>query len=281
MDKNILKIKRWKITHKKLLKFIENNNSVSGDEIRDWIAQCIVYFTEVGVKPNIIDFFLSRLEYRKEKVGKKILHIAYSNEDEDDKYEFETGIGPFVFDSYSGKYIVTDTVNRLIGQKQVNRTKMTPILVAFKVAENIFNNYEEEERIIPKSLLNEFMSEKTQGIYLAMESIQTSYEKKNSKNILASIVTTTSLILGLIPELDNIKDIGPKIKKTYETEAIYKKYNLNREVLWSLNNSRIIRNYDIHNPKKSNHTTFYEAVGYCHLLILFISSLLASGKVKI
>ncbi|MBP6974805.1 MAG: hypothetical protein KBB54_02570 [Candidatus Pacebacteria bacterium] len=282
MSTNGLKIKKWKKTHKELLKFIENENTVTGDEIRDWIAKCIVYFTEIGVQPHITDFFLSRLEFHKEKSGKKnfILYNPAGFNDEEDNYEYETGIGPFIFSSNERGYIVKNGINRL-ENKQADRTRMTPILVAFKVAENILNNYEEEERIIPSNLLTEFNTEKTQGIYLAIQGIQNAYEKKDSKNILASVITTTSLVFNLIPELASVKDIGPKIKKAYETEKIYKKYNLNREILWGINNSRIIRNYDIHNPKNENHTTLQEALGYCHLLVLLISSLLASGEIKL
>lgn len=286
MSNKILKIKKWKQTHKELLKFIENNNIVTDDQIRDWIAKCIVYFTEIGVQPNIIDYFLSKIEYHKEKAGKKLSYLItpgiYNNEDEEDKYKYETGIGPFTFSSASGGYIVKDGVNRLeLEPKQVDRTKMTPILVAFKVAENIIENYEEEERIIPKTLLKEFNTERTQGIHLSMKSIQNAYSKRNIENILAALITTTNLTCELIPELDQIRDLGPKLKKIYETKSIYDKYNINREIVWALNNSRIIRNYNIHNPKKENHTTLYEAVGFCHLLVLFLTSMLSSGEIKL
>jgi hypothetical protein len=174
-----------------------------------------------------------------------------------------------------------DVVNRFIGSKQFDRTRMTPILVSFKVAENIINNYEEEERIIPKTLLKEFNTEKTQDIYVSLNSVQSSYEKRSSKNILTPVITTTELICKLIPELKNKPQIKDKLNKIYSEETILKKYNIDKEIVWALNNSRIIRNYDIHNPKKDNHTTLYEAVGYCHLLVLFISSLLASGEIKL
>ena len=230
----------------------------------------------MGVQPNIIDFFLSKLEHRRDRVGKRsfVLASIYDIQDEEDKYHHETGIGPFVLNSDDYRSFITPE------QKRIDQTKMTPVLVAFNVAENIINNYEEEERIVPRAILNEFDNESTRGIHLALESIQNSYEKKSAKDMLTPIVTATDLICNLIPELAGIKDVGPKIKKIYETEKIYSKYNINREVLWSLNNSRIIRNYDIHKPEKFNHTSLHEAVGYTHLLILLISSLFSSGNLQ-
>ncbi|MDB5260491.1 MAG: hypothetical protein JWN37_722 [Candidatus Nomurabacteria bacterium] len=281
MEENLLKIEKWRKTHKQLLGFIETDNTLTGDQIRNWIAQCIVYFTDIKMSQNIIDYFLSKLEYRKERGDKKRFYMEISGHgiDEEEKYEYDTGIGPFSWSTYSGGYLVTDS-NRLT-QKQVDRTRMTPILVAFQVAENIINNYEESERIIPKVLLNQFNTEETQSIYIGLENIQNSYEKRNIKDILASAVTTTELICSLIAEISAIKNIGAKIKRIYETESIYKKYNMNQEVVWALNNSRIIRNYDIHKPEKINYTTLYEAVSYVHILVLFINSILVSGEIKL
>ncbi len=90
------------------------------------------------------------------------------------------------------------------------------------------------------------------------------------------------MICNLIPEIQKLdKKIGFKINKLYEDKEIRYKYNLNKEVLWALNNARIIRNIDIHPSRRLNDTTLHEAIGYCHILVLFISSLLASGKIKI
>ncbi len=286
MDKDILKVQRWRKTHQELSDFLESDEVRTGDDIRTWIAQSIVHFTEVGVPQNIVDYFLSKLDYYKEKNGKKFLLASdmfyVHNRDDDDKYHYKTGIGPFIFDENAGGYVVKDVVNRLIDSKKVDRTKMTPIFVAFKVAKNIIDNYEEGERVIPKSLINEFNKEETQGIYTTMQDVQNSYEKRNAKDILVPLITLTELICNLVPEIQVLdKKLNAKINKLYEDRDIRDKYHLNKEVLWALNNARIIRNIDIHKPETLNETTLYEAVGYCHMLVLFISSLLASGKIKL
>ncbi|MEZ4210936.1 MAG: hypothetical protein R3B39_01400 [Candidatus Paceibacterota bacterium] len=289
MKKDILKITKWKKTNEELLEFIASKKVRSGDDIRNWIALCVVYFTEVGVPENIINYFLSKLEYYREKAGKKddyygVVSGYELGDQEELMYNFNVGIGPFIFDNIRNGYIVSNKIkiNRLLsGLKQVDNTKMTPILVSFKVAENIIENYEDEERVIPKVLLEQFDTEKNQGIHLSLESIQNSYEDRDAKKMLSSVITATDLVFGLIPELKAGDKISKKINKIFSDNNICEKYSINLEILWGLNNSRIIRNYDSHKPKKENHTTLYEAVSYCHLLVLFTCSILASGNIEL
>lgn len=156
---------------------------------------------------------------------------------------------------------------------------MTQIKVAFNVAKNIIDNYEYDERIIPKTIMNEFDNEKNQNMLITLKSIQNFYEKGDKKGLMTSLVTATDLLLKLIPEVAKFK-INKKLSTIYDDKVLQEKYALNKEVIWSLNNSRIIRNEDIHNPLEENNTTLLEAVGYAHMLVLLISSTMASGKLK-
>lgn len=283
MNISILKIKKLRKTHNELLSFL-NKEKATGSEIRNWVADCVVYFSEINLQQNIINNFINKIEfYEKEEFEEDTMDLSsvYDiHKLKKTKTKIKTGIGPFPFAKDEDGYIISKNNNRL-SPEYSDTTQMTIIFIAFKVAEKILDNYEDEERIIPKYLLNELNKKETQDIYLSLKSIQTSYETRSSKNILAFVVTTTELICKLIPELNDKKYLSDKLNKIYSNETIIKKYNLNKEVIWAINNSRIIRNYDIHSPKKANHTTIYEVVGYCHLLILFISSLLASGEIKL
>lgn len=276
MSKTALKIKGWRKTQKKLLGFIEGKKKATGDEIRAWIADCIVHFTEIKMEQNIVAYFLSKLEYsEKEVVKENFGSVTIPGPVPKDT---EISIGPFVFDYENGDGYIIKASHRL-NIKTGGRTQMTPILVAFRVAENIISNYEESERLIPLTLINEFNTEKNQGIFIALKSVQNSYEKRNVENMLTPLITATDLVCDLVPEMSRLTNVSKKIKKFYETKSLHSKYNINKEILWALNNARIIRNFDIHNPQKENHTTLYEAVGYSHILVLFINSLLASGKI--
>ena len=281
MSRVNIKVNKWRKKHKELFNFLDNKKA-TGEEIRTWISDCVAYFTEIKMQPNIITYFIERFDYYDKIVelenNEKILAPIYEGyHDNRKKTKHEIGIGPFPFDGDG--YIIKDNNNRL-SPKFANKGQMTMISVAFKVAEKLIDDYEDEERIIPKYILNEFNTTKNQKIYISLKSIQESYEKRSSKNILAPIITTTELVCKLIPELDNQKELSKKINKLYSDKLIYEKYKIDKEVIWALNNSRIIRNCDIHYPQKENNTTMFEAVSYCHILILFITGIISSGEIK-
>ncbi len=277
MTIKILQIKKWNNTQENLLRFLENTEPVTGTVIREWIANCIVHFTEVNVPQNIVAYFLTKMEHVSVK-GKKIPDIVYSTNQSYEEEEKESFIGPFEF---VGNGYIINPGNILTG-KSGGVVKMTPILVAFKVAQNLIDTYKDQNNIVPKILVTELEKYKeTKGLSLSLSAIQVAFEKDDVNSMLTPIVTSTDLILSQIPELASQKDLKPKIQTAHDNKSIYNKYSMDSEILWSINNSRIIRNYNTHNPIKSNITTSYEAVGYTHLLCLLISSILSSGELTL
>jgi hypothetical protein len=275
---NFLKIRKLREKNIELLKFIESSGSYKDDEVGEWISECVVHFTELKIDSSIISHFLSSLaiEEKEVRIENDFGNVYAPGEMNDKKTRLVKKVGPFKTSGLSGYFGFADNL-------YLNRDglEMVSIKVAFKVAEKIIDNYEEEERLIPKTLINIFNTEKMQSIFLSLESVESNFEDGNTKGILTSLVTATSLILDLIIEVKDIKEVGKKIKKIYEEKKIYSKYSMNRDVLWALNNSRIIRNYDIHDPNEINNTPMHEAVSYAHILVLFINSLLSSGEIKL
>ena len=265
-----LNIQRLRSTQKRLYDFLDTEGWINGDDIRQWISECVVHFSEVNVPQNIIQIFLERLEYR----------------DIEREPGFISGFfgasgthGPFVYHEGFGYEITAE--NRLTG-KEGGKTRMTPIIVSFKVAENLIIKYEDELRLIPLTLIAELSKfSETQSMGVSLSAVQSAYEIKDSKKMLTALISTTDTMFRLIPELATVDDIGPKIKKAYETKDIYNKYSINREILWSLNNARIVRNIDIHTPNTDNETPIYEAVSYAHLLLLLILSIISSGELNL
>lgn len=263
-----LNIKRLKETQARLYGFLDTTSSLGGADIREWISECVVHFTELNVPPNIIQFFLEKLDYRDIKNDGGLIGFGPSG-----------AHGPFVYHEGFGYEISQE--NRLTG-KTGGQTKMTPILVAFKVAENLINRQEDSLRLVPQSLIVELdRYNETKTISVSLSAILTSYAERDTKQILSALISTTDSLLRLIPELSDKNDLGPKIKKAYENREIYAKYSISRDVLWSLNNARIIRNIDTHNPNRSNETPIFEAVSYAHLLVLLILSILSSGEIRL
>ncbi len=211
---------------------------------------------------------------KEKKVSNVVLPVdqIYIEEEE------ESFIGPFKF---VGNGYIINSGNRLTG-KSGGKVKMTPILVAFKVAQNIINTYKDQNNIVPKILITELEKyTETKGLSLSLSAIQVAFDKNDVDSMLTPIITSTDLILGQIPELSKEKNLKPKIQIAHDTKIFYEKYSMDPEILWSINNSRIIRNYNIHKPIKTNGTTSYEAVGYTHLLCLLISSILSSGELTL
>ncbi len=265
-----LNIQRLRDTQKRLYNFLDTQGWINGDDIRQWISECVVHFTELNVPPNIIQIFLERLEYR--DIERESSFIS-------DFFEPSGTHGPFVYHEGFGYKITAE--NRLTG-KEGGKTKMTPIMVSFKVAENLILKYEDELRLIPLTLINVLTNySETQSIGVSLSAVQSAYEVKDPKKMLVALISATDTILKLIPELSDGEDIFPKIRKAYETKDLYNKYSINREILWSLNNARIVRNIDMHAPNTDSETPIYEAVSYAHLLVLLTLSIFSSGNLNL
>ncbi len=264
MQLNSLNLNRLKKTQEDLYNFLDRDDYIDGSEIRQWISESVVHFTELGVPQNIIQFFLEKLDYRDIQSDSRLITSQPSGSH-----------GPFLYHEGFGYEISQE--NRLTG-KEGGKTKMTPILVAFKVAENLLSKYEDTLRLVPMTLINELDKyNETKTISVSLSAIQSSFNERDSKKMLSALISTTESLFKLIPEILDTEKIGPKIRKIYDDKNIYEKYSINREILWSLNNARIIRNIDIHNPNKDNETTFYEAVSYAHIIIILTLSMLSSG----
>jgi len=253
-----IKIEQLKKRQSEIEAFFEKTKTkaVTGPVLRKWIVDSVIHFTEIGVSVNLIDLFIERCEFQEDKRGTK-------------------SHGIFKPSFLNGGYILRDK-----GKTRDVSPFIIPIQVALGVSRMLVEKYEEEERIIPKSLIAEFDTEKHQPIKLALEGIETNYKTRDSRGIMGPLVTATELICKFIPELNNEKNISVCLRKLYGEKGLYEKYRINREVLWALNNARIVRNEEIIHakPEYEGNVPMHEAVGYAHLLVLFIDSIFASNK---
>ena len=121
----------------------------------------------------------------------------------------------------------------------------------------------------------------TRSLAVSLRTLQIAFDMNDTQTMLTACITSTDSLLKLLPELSNLKKLLPKLMRVYGSKDIQKKYSIKDEIIWALNNARIIRNFDTHEPDESNKTTLYEAVGYCHLLVLLINSMLSSGNLAL
>jgi hypothetical protein len=242
-------------TQEELENFLANakNNTIPGDDIREWIIKGVSHLTEVGVGANIIDLFIDSSKFSEYPPSG---FLGFGSH------------GIFAAHSFYGY--------RLKGEPYV-----LPIRVALGTARMLIEKYEDEERLIPKTLIRIFRKENHQSIKTALESIQSNYETKNVPAMVTSLVSATELICNLIPELSLEKGLGFNLNRLYESKDLIQKYSLNREVLWSLNNARIIRNDIVHlKENKGIKISFHEAVSYGHIFLIFINELLSKDLVS-
>lgn len=239
-------------------------------EIVEWASTCVALFSVIGVSESVIQAFLKSFEntVEKEKIEK--------HESSSDPLSMRV-------------FIPRHTVSRKTGPFESNvllfsfdKSKFLYFEVAFAAALAILERKEELERLIPKSIINLFDNKSFQNLKNALQSIESNYQDKDSKGILSPIITSTELVLNFIPELNPKKNISQKLKYLYEEKTLINKYNLNKEVVWTLSVARIVRNDDlVHSkPEHEGNITMYETVAYCHLLVLFIDSLFTSGQIN-
>jgi hypothetical protein len=231
--------------------------SVDGTDLRKWVVDSVVHFTEVGVSTNLIDLFIKRCEFQEDINGR-------------------TSHGIFKFNVFKFGYVLKNS-----GESRDTSPFIIPVQVALSVSRMLVDKYEEEERIVPRSLIRLFDTEKHQSIKLALEGIESNYQTKDPNGMLGPLVTAAELICRLAPEVEKEKNVSACLNKFYE-EKLYEKYHIKKEIIWGLNTARIIRNEEVVHTKPEyagNNISMYEAVGYAHLLVLFTDSLLASGNV--
>lgn len=259
MPPDSLQISKIKETQDRLFGFIGKDGPFSGDEIGLWISDCVVHFSEIGVPGHIIQFFLERMEYREMR----------------DDYERNNSYGPFMQTGFGYQLPV---VNRLLDDEGCH-DKMMPLLTAFRVAENLISKHVDQSRLVSLVLISELKRySNTKAIGYSLEAVQNSYEKRDTKSMLAASISATEGLLNLIPELDSKKKIGEKFLLANSEKQVRDKYSMKQELLWSLNNARIIRNYDTHEPAAENETTIFECASYIHILNLLVCSVLSSGE---
>lgn len=258
------------------LKSFLDKGSFTEEEIISWVSDCVALFSVIGVSESVISSFLKTFENHLPKERKVAMEDELGLGSNFTAYKYGKHerffFGPFYKDSSYGNY-----TNLFKGGSFIY------LDVALRTAEEIINSKVETERIIPKSLIQCFNTEKTQNIKVSLESIESNYQSKDSRGMISPIVTIMDGLLGLLPEMQKMHKVSSKLDELHKQKEICDKYFLNQHIVWSLNTSRLIRNEEIEHQKKQHlgNIPMYEATGYAHLLILFINSVLASGQVNL
>lgn len=237
------------------------NTFFTGRILRKEIVKAVVHFLDIKLDPTIVNLFISSTEFSRDKEG-------------------NANHGIFDFSVLGRGYTL-----KKIGINGDLNPKIVPLEIALKASRMMIDKFNEEERLISFSLMKSLTDDKFQILKSSLESIENKYQKKEWTGMMSPLVQATDQVLNLIPD-DNLqkeKGLNEKLQKIFTTKELYIKYVAgNKDIIWALNNSRVIRNTIEHKKSEYGEVSLLriEVIGYVHLLILLINTLFASGEIK-
>lgn len=149
----------------------------------------------------------------------------------------------------------------------------------FQYAREKIELIEEEERLIPKFVMEFFESGDKHGdIYTALSSIERAVSDKNIESLESSSNTLLDSVLNRVEELSGM-DLGKKLGKLTSDPQLLDKVAMRKEMIIALNNSRVIRNLELIHPKENIRQTipYICAISYAYLVILQLKIMMNVG----
>ncbi|MBU3922679.1 hypothetical protein KJ684_00370 [Patescibacteria group bacterium] len=266
------------IEYKQLEKRIkELENFLSGEkfleeEIFIWVAECVSFFTEIGVNDEIIRGFMNSFEYEKREIDSSIMSFGIGEDRLKIKIE---SIGPFERYHSRSSSVVDHYSYGVIGEKKSHYIK-----IAFTAARAILKSGIEERRIIPISLIEE-LKEGHRNISTILELLEDAYQRRDEQKMLNVANNLLDEILNLHPDL---KKFGNNTKKKLnilrKDSKIKKQFgNIDDDISKALDNNRIIRNKKsghVKTPLKYN-VSLLVALSYAYLVVMFLEIVIING----
>lgn len=230
--------------------FFENDSYII-DEIMEWSTKCIIMFELLNIEKGYINKFANRVN---------------------PQFKLNDGFG---------LYIGLDQVNpNLLQIIERLPDREYDIRLVFNMARKKLEIFEEEQKLVPKFIFNNLpASQEFEVIKALLQSVEKSYTKKNPNELLSSSRTLMDEIFNLDSSLAG-KDLSNKIRFLNTNQQLSKKFGINKEFLFGLDNSRLIRNTKLQHPKKivSHEITFAIAVSCAFLVVTLLEFTIAAGE---
>ncbi len=240
-------------------------------DIIDWIANCVIIFTEVGVNNVILSNFLNYFSIRVEKVRMKVMDFMT------EKTEFldVRTIGSFkeeVEEDGFGRKTIT---GRFIPRQGFYYGK-----IAFSAARAVLAKKLDEHRLVPRSLVDSLAEkENYNNLISSLESMQASYEDKDADKLATSCVSLLDSILNLDIELAKISKLGGKLRILSDNQLMLNKFGVSKDLVNALNGSRVIRNEKIIHKKNipiKYDIPFLMVLSFAYLVLFFFETINAA-----
>ena len=164
-----------------------------------------------------------------------------------------------------------------------DNARLSYIKIAFKTAHTILEEEIEEERIVPKWLINELENNGNhKNIISSLELIQTKYENKDPIDLVKNVITLLENILDLEPSLKNSKKkIDGKLNTLLDqnNNKLLDKFGADSDMIRALLNGKVIRNLHTHKDKKISYDTpFLIACSFAYLVVIFLEITISTGE---
>ena len=245
-----------------LKRFLEGDHSE--EDVIEWISNCVAFFSSIGVAESIIVAFM---------------HTFYDEgprSSDPNIIDFTNRIGPFVNRCGLSFSLTKD----MIGTRN-DRKKIIFIDIAFKTAEDIIDDMEESERLIPKALIS-FFEQKTQYSHISasLRLMEQNFKNNNSDGLLKDALTLLDSVLDCEPQLCSYK-ISIKLRQLQTDSALLNKFGVRKEIITALDNSRLLRNQlSVHkNIPLEYNIPLAVSLGAAYLVILTLQITMATGNV--
>jgi len=254
-----------------LEKFINSGTIFTKDQLYNWLTRCVALFSYIGLNEVIIKLFLDSFK----PLSKS---STYSLDDIFDRDPIS--IGPFKKQNESTPFY--ELPKSYFGDIKIE--EMYPIKIAFESATYMLEQKADEERLVSKSIVN-ILSENEKYLHVvsSLNALQKAYENKDSEKLSSSAITLLDSILNLEPTLKAKKEISQKLRFLNTNSLTREKFGISKEVIYALDNSRIIRNYkSIHKslPLKYD-IPFLVGTSYAYLVLFFLEVVLSTGKLEL
>ncbi len=241
-----------------------DKDTYSAEEIVDWVSGCVAFFSAIGVSDVIVSGFMKSFEYTEHAAANTMII-------------FSTNIGPFIGDLDTKVYRKKEDWTYL--SKGNIHSETIYLKIAFKTAESIISNFEEAQRLVPKSLVA-FFSEKPEfsQIYSSLVLLEQNFKDRDSISLATNAIALLGSILNLETSLVG-RDLSNQLRQLQSNASTIAKFGVRGEVIFALDNSRILRNHlaSHKNVPIEYNVPFAVALGTAYLIIMFLQITMATG----
>jgi hypothetical protein len=236
------------------LKLDNDGQTYTPSEIRIWVGECTSIFLVLNLPDTLVNKFLQSFDSK---------NIDYDNG------------GAFMRLNGNPDYIYRTGF----------RDRLYYFDLVFKVAFEIVNQLEEQNRFVPKYLIELIRNIGNTTLESLLDELENAYTSLDGQKLITTANSIVDLLLDLQIVLKAKRNLGSKLTTLIDRSNSIIRSDFGDEsqimdIAIALNNSRVIRNTRMIHPHGilSTSISSAQAISYSSLVILFLEITLSTGK---